>query len=173
MAGSPAAGADRGGGILHLSSNVARAPPRALNGIPLCGVACSRGGNLASEGKFIISYVHDKGGAFYQATVSEIDGDYRATWTVTKAGRENTKDGAVSKEQFKLLWNTIADAPVFHRSIPHDDKAQIDPVRFHVVSIAFESEGEQGVVTYLVPGSERDPQLLSWLRTLSATYNAA
>ncbi|MBC7821128.1 MAG: hypothetical protein IAG10_29935 [Planctomycetaceae bacterium] len=128
---------------------------------------------MASEGKFIITYVHDKGGTFYQATVSEIDGEYDATWTVAKAGRENTKDGAVSKEQFKLLWNTIADAPVFHRSIPRDPNAQIDPIRFHVVGIAFDSEGEQGAVTYLVPVSERDPQLLSWLRTMSATYNAA
>jgi cyclopropane fatty-acyl-phospholipid synthase-like methyltransferase len=29
--------ADRGGGILHLRSNVARAPPRPLNGLTLCG----------------------------------------------------------------------------------------------------------------------------------------
>jgi len=33
--GGPAAGADRGGGILQLRSGVARAPPRPLNGITI------------------------------------------------------------------------------------------------------------------------------------------
>ena len=39
-AGSPVAGADRGGGILYLRPGVARAPPRPLNGVTLYELAC-------------------------------------------------------------------------------------------------------------------------------------
>jgi hypothetical protein len=125
---------------------------------------------MASAGRFMINYTHDKGGTSYVATVTEIDGNYHATWTVTKDGRERTRDGIVSREQFKLLWNTIAESPVFHRSFAANPNTRMDWVQFHIVGIAFEAEGEQGAVSYLVPNSERDPEFLNWLRTLSATY---
>jgi hypothetical protein len=127
---------------------------------------------MAGEGKLIISYAHEKEGAFYQATVSQIDGVCRATWTVSKAGRDKRKDGVVFKEQFTLLWNTIADSPVFHRCALESPDASIDPVANHVVGIAFDLHGEQGVVSHLIPVSERAPEFLAWLRALSATYHA-
>ena len=126
---------------------------------------------MTNGGKFMISYAHERDGTFYLATVSEIDGAYEASWSVTKSNQKRTKDGVVTRDQFKRLWNTIVNAPVFHRSIPEDGNAGIDPVRFHVVGVAFERDGDQGVVTHLVPVTERDPEMTRWLRTLSATYN--
>lgn len=125
---------------------------------------------MPDTGKFIITYAHERAGTFYSATLTEINGTYRVTWTIAKGPQEKERDCLVTQEQFKSLWNDIADNELFHRHAALDPNATIDFKQFHIIGVAFDLDGEQGAVTHRIPRREADPTFKSWLKTLETTY---
>jgi hypothetical protein len=125
---------------------------------------------VASEDQFIIDYAHGRGGQFFQATVIGTPTKFRVIWSVTDASGQRIKDGKLSREQFKFLWNTLVDAEVFQRTFVTDTDRDLDPIAGHVLRVRFQEAGETGADTYYVPVSESDADWKAWLHAIEATY---
>jgi len=116
---------------------------------------------------FLIDYAHFRGGVLYHGTLSDTDGVVQSTWTYEQGGQKVTKPGQITSESFQQLWDGVSGSPVFERATVRDAATKIDPEHFHVVGIAFNTGGQQGMRTFLVPDGESDPEFMRWLSALA------
>jgi hypothetical protein len=106
----------------------------------------------------VIDYGHMRDGILYHGTLSDLDGSPKATWTYEDRGKKITRDQPIDKATFEKLWTSITSSEVFRRHRASAAGKQIDPVRSHVVGIAFEKQGKKGQDLFLVPADEGDAE---------------
>jgi hypothetical protein len=115
----------------------------------------------------LIDYGHRRQGVLYHGTLSDLDGEPKATWTYEKGGRKVTHDQPIDAATFRSLWNRIGNLDVFKRNRVRDANREVDPDGTHVISIIFgESENPQRIY-FAVPTDETDPQFLNWVKSLN------
>ena len=115
----------------------------------------------------LIDYGHVREGVFCHGTISDMDGAPKSTWTFDGGGRKVTRDQPIDQTTFDELWNTIAGSQAIQRHVVRNPEQQIDPVRFHVIGIAFQQDGQVRQYTFLVPVGERAPEFARWLTMLA------
>jgi hypothetical protein len=82
----------------------------------------------------VIDYGHVTGGVLYHATVSDLSGDAKATWTYETAdGQAITLEDAIDTETFDVLWNGFSEYDVFARHVVAGSGTVLDPVASHVI----------------------------------------
>ena len=116
---------------------------------------------------FLIDYGHIRDGVLYHGTVSYTDGVIQSTWTYEQDGQKVTRPGQISDESFRLLWDAVSGGGVFARCHMTDPNAAMDPIKFHIIAIAFRTDGSNGMRTFRVPITESDPEFLGWLSALA------
>jgi hypothetical protein len=122
---------------------------------------------------YLIDYGHMRDSVLYHGTISDMDGSPKATWTYEEGGEKVTRDQPLDDTTFNALWNGIANSEVFRRCMVRSANQPIDPVRYHVVGIAFEQDGQQGQYMFLVPAAEQDLEFVQWLENLNVPQGSA
>lgn len=126
-------------------------------------IGCDRSANKDTH---LIDYGHMRDGILYHGTLSDLDGSPKATWTYEVRGKKITRDQPIDKATFEKLCTSITSSEVFRRHRASGADKQIDPVRFHVVGIAFDKQGKKGQDLFLVPADEGDAEFSRWLDNL-------
>ena len=120
----------------------------------------------------LIDYGHMREGVLYHGTISDMDGTPKSTWTFEDGGQKVTREQPIDQATFDELWNTIATSQAIQRHVVRDPQQQIDPGRFHVITIVFQQDGQAGQYTFLVPVGERAPEFVRWLEMLAVPQGA-
>ena len=115
----------------------------------------------------VIDYGHMRDGILYHGTLSDLDGSPKATWTYEDRGKKITRDQPIDKATFEKLWTSVTSSEVFRRHRASGAGKRIDPVRFHVVGIAFDKQGKKDQDLFLVPADEGDAEFSRWLDNLN------
>ena len=110
----------------------------------------------------LIDYAHSDGGSLIHGTISDFDGDVKSTWT-TDSG---TTDVDMSMEELFGLWQTLTTSEVFTESVVTDENAELDPAKFHVISIIEKFNGNTMKQVHLVPADSSSPVLQEWIGNL-------
>ena len=110
----------------------------------------------------LIDYAHSDDGKLVHGTISDFDGDVKATWT-TDTGSTNV---AMSMDELFGLWQTLTSSDIFTQSIVTDENAELDPEKFHVISIIEKYNGKTMKQTHLVPTDSTSPVLREWIDNL-------
>ena len=119
----------------------------------------------------IIDYGHVHDGVLYHATLSDIDGIPRATWTYEGPdGQKRTHDSPIDGDSFELLWNGFSSLDVFARNMVTAPDTPLDPVATHVIGLRFRDEQGDGHCTFSIPADEADPDFMAWLFALEPPY---
>lgn len=124
----------------------------------------------------VITYAHVRDGVLYTATLSDLDGMPKATWSYKVNGQRVTRDQVLGPAVFRSLWNRVGNLDVFKRNRSRDPNGPVDPVdpvNTHVVTIAFGTPDKPQLTHFSVPADEPDPQFGSWLKSLNVPVAAA
>src|SRR5262245_53972354 len=120
----------------------------------------------------LIDYAHRRQGVLYHGTLSDLDGQPKATWTYEKSGRKVTHDQPIDLPTFRSLWNRV-NLDVFKRNRVRDPDRPVDPDATHVIGIAFGTTEDPKWAYFAVPANESDPQFLNWLKSLNIPTGSA
>jgi hypothetical protein len=115
---------------------------------------------------YAIDHGHVDGGILYHGTLSNLDGEPKATWTCEQAGRKVSRELAVEDTTLMFLCYGLDNVDRIRRYAAVDEDQEIDPVRHHVVSYLFENGDQRGRSIFLIPSTERHPDFLRWLAAL-------
>jgi len=110
----------------------------------------------------LIDYAHSDDGNLIHGTISDFDSDVKATWT-TDTGSTNVD---MSMDELFELWQTLASDSIFTESIVTDGDAELDPEKFHVISIVEKYNGKTMEQLPLVPADSTSPVLQEWIGKL-------
>ena len=121
----------------------------------------------------LIDYAHARDGVLYHGTLSDLDGEPKATWTYEKGGRNVTCDQPLDAPTFRSLWNGVGNLSVFKRNRVRDPDQEVNPVSTHVIGIAFGDPEKPQLVQFMVPADEADPEFRAWLKTLNVPTGSA
>ncbi|HKB37287.1 MAG TPA: hypothetical protein VKD72_12605, partial [Gemmataceae bacterium] len=110
---------------------------------------------------------HMRDGVLYHGPLSDLDGSPKATWTYEDRGKKITRDQPIEQAAFDALWKTITASKVFQRHRVSGAGTQIDPLRYHVVGIVFDKQGQKAKDLFLVPADEGDPEFSQWFDSLN------
>jgi hypothetical protein len=115
----------------------------------------------------LINYAHERDGNVYHGTLSDLDGEPKATWSFDQGGRRVTREQSLDAPVFRSLWNRVGSLDVFKRCRVRDPNHRLDPAGIHVIGIAFGDPDEPQQATFAVPADESDPQFRDWLKGLN------
>jgi hypothetical protein len=121
----------------------------------------------------LIDYGHVRNGVLYHGTLSDLDGQPKATWTYESGGRKITRDQPLDPAAFRSLWNRVGNLEVFKRSRVRDSNRPVDPVGTHVIGIVFGEAANPRRAHFAVPADEADPEFRSWLKSLNIPSGGA
>jgi hypothetical protein len=121
----------------------------------------------------LIDYANRRDGVLYHGTVSNLDGEPKATWSYEKNGRKVTEDQPIDLPMFRSLWNRVGNLEVFKRNRVVDPNRPVDPDRDHVVTIIFGDKDEPKRAYFAIPAGETDPQFLHWIKSLNIPKGSA
>src|SRR4029453_4575563 len=110
-----------------------------------------------------IDYGHKEGDILYHGTVSNLDGDPKATWTYEESGRKVTRDEPIEQMTLAFLCYGLDNLALLRQYVATDPSQQIDPVRFHVISYLGEEGERRSRQIFLIPATERHPDFQRWL----------
>lgn len=115
----------------------------------------------------VIDYAHRVDGVMYHGTLSDLDGRPKATWTYEADSEEVTREQPLTSEAFERLWNLLARAEVFRRSLVEDLSCSIDVEGCHVVgAVLAKPDGKRQCRIWQAPADENDAELVEWLEML-------
>jgi hypothetical protein len=120
-----------------------------------------------------IDYAHRVGDVLYHGTLSNLDGEVRATWTYEENGEPVTCNRRLDQDTFAWLCAALGNLAIFRESLCNDQMEVIDPVTHHVISLVFTENGAYGRCVCLVPASNTDEQFRVWLERLNRPDNPA
>jgi hypothetical protein len=121
----------------------------------------------------LIDYGHIRDGVLYHGTLSDLDGEPKATWTYERGGRKVTHDQPMDAATFRSLWNRVGNLDAFKRNRVRDVNREVDPAGTHVISIMFGEPENPQRAHFAIPAGEADPQFLSWLKSLNIPTGSA
>ena len=110
----------------------------------------------------LIDYAHSAGGNLIHGTISDFDGGVKATWT-TNAGSTNVD---MSMEELFELWQSLTSSEVFTESVVTDENAELDPEKFHVITVVEKYNGNTKKQLHLIPADSKSPVLQEWIGKL-------
>jgi len=114
-----------------------------------------------------IDYGHMEGRILYHGSVTNLDGDPKATWTYEENGRKVTREQPIEDTTFAFLCYGLDNLSLLRQYAATDPNQEIDPVRCHVVNYIFEEGEQRGRQIYLIPATERHPDFQRWLTALN------
>jgi hypothetical protein len=124
----------------------------------------------AKPASHVLSYARVQDGIFYHGTVSDLDGQVRATWSFDEGGQRVTRDLPITKDAFLFLRNGIAQMGVFERWLVRapGQEVKMDPMNYHC--IIYEEPGQQS--SFMIPPAEADQDFARWLAALHMPRSA-
>jgi hypothetical protein len=125
-----------------------------------------RSPKVEGSDRHLIDYAHLKDGVLYHGTVSDLDGSPKSTWTYEDGGRKVCRDQPIDQQTFDLLWRGVAGFAQVQRYLPLDPQTPLDPTTHHVVGLAFDQNGREEAVLFLIPADESDAGFVQWLAAL-------
>jgi hypothetical protein len=113
-----------------------------------------------------IDYGHREGWVLYHGSLTNLDGDPKATWTYEESGSKVTRDRPIEDMTFAFLCYGLDNLALLRQYAATDPNQEIDPDRYHVVSYMFEEGERRGRQLFLIPATERHPDFQRWLAAL-------
>lgn len=102
-------------------------------------------------------------------TLSLIDRVPRSTWTTQKGVEPNeTRDTAMSEEQFRRLWDKISEMPALSQFVATRPDEELSFTDHYVVGLVFKIEGRQGRRIFLIPHDCKSEEVVGWIREIEA-----
>jgi hypothetical protein len=116
-----------------------------------------------------IDYGHKEGDILYHGTVSNLDGEPKATWTYEENGRKVTREQPIEQMTLAFLCYGLDNLALLRQYVATDPSQQIDPVRFHVVGYLIDEGDERSQQMFLIPAAEQHPDFRRWLAALNVS----
>ncbi len=114
-----------------------------------------------------IDYGHKEGDILYHGTLTDLDGQPKATWTYEENGRKVTREQPLEQMTLAFLCYGLDNLKLLQQYAATDPSQQIDPVRNHVVGYMVEEGDQRSRQIFLIPAAERHPDLARWLAALN------
>lgn len=110
-----------------------------------------------------IDYAHESEGIFYHGTITLIDGNVGATWTLDDGNGKKSQDIAMTESNFKIIWDSLSTIPDFKTGAVTGPNQKLDPSADYVIGVVSSVGGQQKMQAYMIPAATASPAFHEWM----------